>query len=217
MTAALFYFPPQTAAYYHNCRLDSRDQQRLAQSPQLAQNPNWQSSRVGKHLVRNHYPDAPLCLSHKHGHSLIAVGTSKAGVDLEQYQTRDYLALAEKTCSTEEIHRLQNLAPLERQALFYRLWTIKEALIKGQDLRFPTDMPAIGLTWQHELTQIRSPAPRQVQTWLCANLAPNWCFAALWFEPIRELSLYSPSALELSQIMNPSAIHIIPQRLSLDF
>lgn len=222
MTAALFYCPPQLAAYYRHCRLDEQDQARLIQSPQLAKSISWQTSRVGKHIARQHYPNAKLCLSHKNGHSLIAVGASKTGIDLEHLRQRDYLALAEKTCSAEEIQRLRHLETKAQQELFYRLWTVKEALIKGQDLRFPSDMPAIGFTWETQESfaegiAIRSPSPRLVRTWLSAALAPDWYFAALWFEPVGEIALYSPVDLNIHDIISSAPLLITSSRLILDF
>lgn len=222
MTAALFYCPPQLAAYYRRCRLDEQDQARLAQNPQLVKSISWQTSRVGKHLAKQYYPQGKLCLSHKDGHSLIAVGTGKTGVDLEYLRQRDYLALAEKTCSAEEIRRLRHLEAKAQQELFYRLWTVKEALIKGQNLRFPSDMPAIGFTWKTqesfaENITIRSPSPRLVRTWLSAALAPDWYFAALWFEPVGEIALYSPIDLNIHDIIGSSALEIKYRPLSLAF
>lgn len=217
MPTALFYLPPDLAHYYPQCALDNTDQARLAKHPALANRLTWQTSRVGKHLARQLYPHARLCLSHKNGHSLIAVGAQKAGVDLEYICSRDYLALAEKICSDEENAYLRNSNPSLRQQWFYRLWTMKEALIKAQDLRFPTDMSSIGFTWQNGQTQARLTRAETQLTWLSAQIDNNWIFSAIWFYYTQQITLHTPTALTLTQLITSTNIEITQQALpSLD-
>lgn len=213
MPTALFYLPPQLAIYYPHCTLDASDQARLAKSPALAQRLSWQTSRVGKHLARQHYPNANLCLSHKKGHSLIAISADKSGVDLEDCHTRDYLALAEKICSTEEIAYLRNCPSNLRNLWFYRLWTIKEALIKAQNLTFPTEMRDIGLTWQNQQAQIRLKPHTASCSWLSAQFADNWIFSALWFCHTSQIILHTPTTLTLLNDISCKNIQIQQQAL----
>ncbi len=55
----------------------------------------------------------------------------ETGVDIEQHADRNILALAERYFTPPELDALNKAAPSQQQALFFQLWTQKEALIKA--------------------------------------------------------------------------------------
>ncbi len=77
-------------------------------------------------------------LSHSHGLGLMALtsGTS-VGVDIEHSRRPDRLAgIAARIFSSSELSGWQSLPPDAQPAAFYRLWTIKEAVLKGAGCGF---------------------------------------------------------------------------------
>ena len=82
------------------------------------------------------------CLSHKSGIALQGYSKIAFGLDMEVLQKRDFKAHLEFCFNTYERHKIQKSPqPLEE---FYRIWTIKESLVKfcHQDLSY---MDKVGL------------------------------------------------------------------------
>ena len=85
-----------------------------------------------------------LCfnLSHAEDTAVIAITSQREiGIDIEATTREvDVLGVARKVFSPDEIARLTALAPEERPAAFFRLWTRKEAYIKarGDGFGYPT-------------------------------------------------------------------------------
>ena len=68
------------------------------------------------------------------------------GIDLEYIDdTFDWTTVAAVVCSTAEPQALANTASAERQRAFFRLWTAKEALIKGVGTGITDDLPKIAV------------------------------------------------------------------------
>lgn len=84
------------------------------------------AGRAGEHLRFN--------LSHSGAWAVLAITSGAAiGVDLEKIDPAlDYAALAARFFSVAENSRLLAAAPPRRRRSFYRLWTRKEALLKGE-------------------------------------------------------------------------------------
>lgn len=131
------------ADLYRADGLDAGDRQRLHRNPALEERTDW---RVSRHLKQQ--SEQPVkSLSHSGGAAAVLCGrtTLPAGIDIEQIRPRGFPALAAWT-ATEAERRL--LAANGWQAAdFYRLWTLKEALLKAANLDFPADMAAVG--WQN--------------------------------------------------------------------
>lgn len=71
-------------------------------------------------------------VSHSGAWVLCAAGPcSMLGVDVEQRSPVDPLALAERVFSDWERDRLARSSPAERERLFFRIWSMKEAVIKA--------------------------------------------------------------------------------------
>ena len=80
-------------------------------------------------------------VSHSGGHGLIALSvTGRLGVDVEERIRRRHLnELIEAVMGPEEQRELAALRESAKLHLFYRLWTLKEALIKALGTGFATD------------------------------------------------------------------------------
>ncbi len=80
-------------------------------------------------------------VSHSGGHGLIALSvTGRVGVDIEERIPRRYLnELIAAVMGSEEQTELAALPEPAKLRLFYRLWTLKEALIKALGTGFSTD------------------------------------------------------------------------------
>lgn len=72
-------------------------------------------------------------VSHSGGHGLIAIGgPGDLGVDVEERSLhRDFAGLARRVYGPQERQRLTQVSGTARIHLFYRLWTMKEALLKA--------------------------------------------------------------------------------------
>ena len=200
----LIFVPAEAQTHYTAQMLDVADQRRIAVSPVLASRTSWRTARLGKFWCQRRFPQQPLCLSHKNGASLLAVGDKeKPGVDLEWVLHRDVDGLMTHIGSPSEREVLaQSPSPLLD---FYRLWTLKESLIKAEDLDFPSDMKRIGME-QLESGELQLHSTRQRDyLWLNARLGEDWLFTALWPDiahlPVT-LTLHQPygSALAIHEL-----------------
>lgn len=81
-------------------------------------------------------------LSHSGKHGLIAlVPHGRLGVDVEEYVPRgDFDELSEAVFGPHEQSALARVRGRDKAQLFFRLWTIKEALIKALGLGFSLDV-----------------------------------------------------------------------------
>ena len=72
-------------------------------------------------------------VSHSGGHGLVAIGGhDDLGVDVEERSLhRDFAGLACRVYGPQERRRLARVSGTARIHLFYRLWTMKEALLKA--------------------------------------------------------------------------------------
>ena len=126
------------AAYRESC-LDDADRARLLRAPKLAGRTDWRVSRFLKQQ------GGKICsLSHSKGRAAVLVcgGGTVCGVDIETVRPRNFQALAEWVCSPEE--RVFLARSGWQAEAFYRLWCIKEALLKACGLGFPQDMAKVG-------------------------------------------------------------------------
>jgi len=81
-------------------------------------------------------------LSHAADSAMIAIAVQReVGIDIEAtMRDVDVDGVARKTFSSDECVRLAALAPAERRAAFFRIWTRKEAYVKarGEGFGYPT-------------------------------------------------------------------------------
>lgn len=166
---------PDYAAHYRRDTLTAADQTRLTRHPALETRGQWQTSRALLAQLRRQYPELSPCLSHKHDHSAVALGVQKPGVDLEQLRTRDIHAIAAHSFSAQECETLRTSA--EPILHFYQLWTLKEALIKLENLQFPKHLRATGL----RDGAIYSPSGTAYR-WSSLLLDERWLLSGVWHE-----------------------------------
>lgn len=75
--------------------------------------------------------DLVLSISHSGDFTACALASQPVGIDLEQpARARDVEGLADLCCTPRERALMAGLAPDAREALFYELWTVKEAWLK---------------------------------------------------------------------------------------
>lgn len=86
----------------------------------------------GRPVLAGEHPDVPyFSLSHSHGAALIGVADSPVGVDIEQLPRPERVEACASALHAYERRELDRRSSEQRQALFARLWTRKEAYLKG--------------------------------------------------------------------------------------
>lgn len=78
-------------------------------------------------------PDIRFNLSHSEEWAAVAVALGReVGVDIERAHPRvDVVRVARRSFTPQESAAVERAAPAGRRELFLRLWTVKEALLKG--------------------------------------------------------------------------------------
>ena len=101
---------------------------------------------VGKPFLVD-YPNLFFNLSHAGNRVLCAISDHEVGCDVEQIRPAD-LKVAERFFSAEECRRIVNAPEEERNAIFFRFWTLKESFIKniGRGLSLPLREFCIGIS-----------------------------------------------------------------------
>lgn len=128
-------------------------------------------------------------LSHSGDLAVLAVGKGfPMGVDIEQYSARSYEGIAKISFSEQELEEFMKVPPALKPAIFFHIWSQKEAFIKAcglglayptQDFNVPTSMPTKQLVDD----------PLHNMTWHLRSFMPEVaCSGALCCHPtIREI------------------------------
>ncbi|WP_373796134.1 4'-phosphopantetheinyl transferase superfamily protein [Neisseria dentiae] len=166
----------RTAALYRPDALNEADRLRVQRNPALATRTDWQVSRYLKQQA-----PLPVCsLSHSKGAAalLCGCGAIKAGTDIEAMRPRDFAALA-GWVATENERRILSANGWQADG-FYRLWTLKEALLKAAGLDFPADMMRVGLqTFSDGLTCLHVNGRRGWQG-ISTTVNGSWMLSCVW-------------------------------------
>ncbi|MGU3400773.1 4'-phosphopantetheinyl transferase family protein [Brucellaceae bacterium D45D] len=88
-------------------------------------------------------------LSHSCDKAVIAVSQQEVGIDIDEIKPDPPYEIASSFLSGEEKALLMAAVVSERKALFYRLWTAKEAVSKGIGLGLLLDFRKIAI-WTHD-------------------------------------------------------------------
>lgn len=116
-------------------RLLSRRDKKLARA-----RAHLREFRVSRALKARFKKRGRFCISHKSadGKTIIAVGFArqKFGLDLEILKSRDFAAASEFCFNAFERELLATADESEKTLVFYKIYTIKEALIKARSLGF---------------------------------------------------------------------------------
>ncbi len=136
--AALASFPEGVRAYLSRGSLASRTQRmgavRLLLN--LLEEKGYEAGKIvveknGRPRFESGVPD--FNLSHSGGYVAAVVGEGRVGIDLqEENLSFDPLALASRFFSADEAKTVEKTPVCERSALFFRLWTQKEAVGKAR-------------------------------------------------------------------------------------
>ena len=115
-------------------------------------------------VVRGQPASVSFNVSHSGRHGLIALaGRGRLGVDVEPRSARRNLdVLIGETLTPAEQSRLASVGATRRRQLFFRLWTMKEALVK-----------ALGTGFQLHISEIEIPAPMRNGQRLCEFRFPH--------------------------------------------
>ncbi len=116
-------------------RLLSRRDKKLARA-----RAHLREFRVSRALKARFKKRGKFCISHKSadGKTIVAVGFArqKFGLDLEILKPRDFAAASEFCFNAFERELLAAADESEKALVFYKIYTIKEALIKARNLGF---------------------------------------------------------------------------------
>ncbi|WP_338809247.1 4'-phosphopantetheinyl transferase superfamily protein [Neisseria leonii] len=193
---------PDWAVHYDAARLRPQDRARLLRAPQLAGRADW---RVSRALLDG--ADNPVSLSHSCGYAAVLDAPFSGGIDIEYRRPRDFAALLEWVGSEwERDWWRQSRRPAHD---FYRLWTVKEALLKAVGGEFPADMPEVGIgTGARGGICLRAPSGRWhgataeigicsvSAVWAADGLPPVWRrFGSLAALPCRLTEYRAPQAV----------------------
>jgi hypothetical protein len=129
----VWFAAPAAAATFDATTLEAGEQQAWNALRTDRRRRDWAVSRVLSGSVT--VPDSACrSLSHSHAHAALAGGPAggAVGVDLEWMATRDFAGMAQIGFSPAEAAYIAMIGePARRRAVFYELWTLKEACTKA--------------------------------------------------------------------------------------
>lgn len=143
--------------------------------------PQWQLrvDRYGKPELEPPCGDPPLRLNLSHTKGLAACALSNGhavGIDTEEINRRlDVQAVMKATFTAEEQRLLAASASSERQEIFYRLWTLKEAIVKGIGRGLSLSLLDFTFTLDPLSLTIATHAGEDAANWQMHELAPTNC------------------------------------------
>lgn len=178
-TIYLWFAGADAQSFYSPDKLDKSDQAIITKNPARQSTSNWQTSRALKQFFREKYLLQHYSISHKKELSLLAASNvnNPVGVDLEWMQTRDFADLIPLFCHEEEQKWWQEQQ--DKKWAFYQLWCLKEALIKADNLSFPSDLKRVGLSNKKSDIVLTSGCLKSWQGVVCC-LDKQWMMAAVW-------------------------------------
>ncbi len=97
-------------------------------------------------------PELHFSLSHSHEVAMLAVSqTWVVGVDIEHIRPiADVTQLAKRFFATSEYELLQQSSKAQQLALFFKIWTAKEAFLKANGLGISNYLKQFSITLNHE-------------------------------------------------------------------
>jgi 4'-phosphopantetheinyl transferase len=154
LSLLLIWGEPAAAAAYCAERLTAEQRAQAERRRASRARTEWAVSRAlmqSAEIREGGAPGRGWSLSHSDRHALLlrARPGQACGVDLECRRPRPVARLAEWIASPEEQEWLLTLDEPEQLKAFYRLWTLKEALVKAMGLAFPGGMRQSTLTFGH--------------------------------------------------------------------
>ncbi len=127
-------------------------------------------------------PHWHIGISHSGDYIAVALSPKPIGIDIERIGSKQYMPIAQRFFSAQEVDYLQNL-PIEKQrASFYQLWTLKESYVKalGKGLKISLSSFAFEQQMDNQW-QLHTPAQEDTaaKAWhfQCLNILPNYSTA----------------------------------------
>jgi 4'-phosphopantetheinyl transferase len=163
---------------------------RTALSYYTGENPrHWMFVRTerGKPSVSSPPTSLHFNLSHTSGLVVCAVARCELGVDAEEVnRSVEHLQLAQHFFAPAEVALLEELGPDPQRTMFFRLWTLKESLLKarGTGLSVPLVEVAFSLAADRP--------PRVALGGTLTDQPGDWQFAELSLEPRWRVALAVP-------------------------
>lgn len=147
-------------------------------------------------------PDHPhifFNLSHSGTIAMAAFGSRELGCDVEQIKKADYKVAARFFAEGEQQYLERISCPEEKNTAFYRLWTLKESLIKatGDGIRMPLNQFCIRL---EDPEHIYAEAGGQMLPYQFWEYSLPGCRAALCMEKPRDQEIFLCPKPVLSKI-----------------
>lgn len=148
----LYFYTPAIKQFFNKKQLSYKDLKKYtllknhSVSKQQKNTIDFMASRSVLGFLRTR---KPITLSHKEGYSFLGYGKNKIGIDLELLIDRDFDSLIHHIANPFEKNLFQNpkLTPYQKKLLFYELFTLKEAMIKLNNLGLK-DLLSIGISPQ---------------------------------------------------------------------
>jgi 4'-phosphopantetheinyl transferase len=140
-------------------------------------------------LAPVHQSDLKFNLSHSGQKVLIAVTkANEVGADIEIIQPQSRMHVAERYYSASEVEQLRSLAPEEQTAMFYRIWSKKEAIVKanGQGLAEQLSAFSVSLSDKPETISLKD------HHWFLypLNIDPAYAAAVASAQPAATISVW---------------------------
>ena len=108
----------------------------------------------GKPSLAEH-PEIHFNISHADGIAAVTVSEHECGIDCERVRAYDQRVM-KRVCTAAEQAAISSAPENERDMLFFRLWTLKEAYVKalGKGLSFPLRKAAFMFEGDEILTEL---------------------------------------------------------------
>lgn len=105
----------------------------------------------GKPFLCNAPTPIHFNLTHCDSLAVLAISARcKIGVDIETASKRDYLKIAKRYFHANELRALHDCPVTEREILFYKLWTLKEAFFKATGNGISSGLDKIFFQFENE-------------------------------------------------------------------
>lgn len=132
----------------------------------------------GKPRLADH-PSTHFSLSHSGDQAVLAVSDQREiGIDIERVRPLDHLDLTRRYFHPNEVAAIEGVAsPDEQLLVFFRVWTLKEAVVKaiGKGLSIPLDTFDVSIaTSPPTMAVAPEGAPR---SWWLHQTTGSYCFA----------------------------------------
>ncbi len=168
----------------------------------------------GKPLLSCLYQGAPIQFNVSHSGNYLAIviasGNDAVGIDIEQIKPqRRWQEIAEQYFTPSELQLLQAQPSTEQAAMFYRLWVLKEALLKAKGVGLTAPLAAYDFS-RAELHAVSATRLQSVHRWreTTAQVWQSWLMA-----PTPQLLL----AVTLATAQTPVSWQLVPSSTLADY